>query len=428
MVLKGIDISEHNGDIDLSKYDNDFVIIRAGYDITTDKLFFQNIEKCEKAGIPYGVYWYSYALTPSSAKEEAIKCLEVIKDCTISVGVWFDMEDADNWKKNNGWDMSKSNISAICNSFCSMIESHGYYAGIYASLSWLSGNGKVIDCPAYDKWVAHWADPIPDHSGLGSVLQYADKPVDRDLIYADNLNIYMVKKMKTFKEFYEKYNTKYVDDDGAYGCQCVDLFRVFCREFGIPVKPTPNNYADGYWYSKDSLGYGKYFDYITDFKKFQDGDVVIWARTNQPGGSKSHPSSHIAFYYNGMEFGTNQGGDRSACLKKTDFSDALGALRLKTWNADKPYTGWKKISGSWYYFKEDIMQKGWQKLSWSKGINWFYFNSKGIMVTGLQYLEWKGVSAWYYFDLKSGAMLTGDVTLKANFGKSGKLTGGAKDD
>ena len=41
-MLKGIDISEHNGDIDISKYDHDFVIIRAGYDVTEDKLFKRN--------------------------------------------------------------------------------------------------------------------------------------------------------------------------------------------------------------------------------------------------------------------------------------------------------------------------------------------------------------------------------------------------
>ena len=417
-MLKGIDISEHNGAIDPRYYDHDFVMIRAGWSDTVDKLFERHVKTCEQYGIPYGVYWYSYALTPSSAKEEAEACLKAISGKKISVGVWFDMEDADSWKARNGWDRSKTNVSNICNEFCSIIENAGYYAGIYASLSWLTGSGQLIDCPAYDKWVAHWADPIPDHSNLGTILQYADKPVDMDLIYADNLSRYKPKEktMKTFKEFYQKYLGKVIDDDGAYGAQCVDGFRVFCREFGVPVHPTPNNYADGYWYSRDALGYGKYFDYITN-GKYQDGDVVIWAR-----GSKSHPSSHIAFWYHGEEFGENQGGNRGFCLKATDFSDALGALRLKAWNV-RPVTGWSKKNGRWYYLRNGELLTGWQKLKWSGGYDWFWFKDSGVMVTGLHWLEWKGVSQWYYFKT-SGAMAKDEnIMMTLHFGKSGKLTG-----
>ena len=419
MTLKGIDISEHNGDIDLLKYDHDFCIIRAGYDVTVDKLFYQNIAKCEGAGIPYGVYWYSYALNQKSAVEEAEKCIDTIKGLDIKCGVWFDMEDADGYKRKHGWTMTRDNISETCNAFCQKVKDAGFYAGIYASHSWLYGSGRLIDCPDWDKWVAHYGqnndgERHGDYSSIGSIHQYTSKGIDKDYMYGD-LSAYTVRKMKTIKEFYEKYNAKQVDDDGAYGVQCVDLFRVFCREFGVPVKPTPNNWADGYWLSRDALGYGKYFDYITDYRKFQDGDVVIWQR-----GSKSHPSSHIALYYKGMEFGTNQGGDRSARLKKTDFSDALGALRLKTWNVDKPYTGWKKISGKWYYFKEDVMLKGWQKLSWSKGTNWFYFDERGVMQTGLLWLEWKGKPDYYYFDPVTGAMQVG--AFRVTFDKSGKLT------
>lgn len=129
---------------------------------------------------------------------------------------------------------------------------------------------------------------------------------------------------KTPTDFYAEYNNKVIDYDGAYGAQCVDGFKVFCKWAGIPVKATPNNWADGYWYSKNDLGYSQYFDYITGSGNFKTGDWVIWAY-----GSKSHPKSHIAMYYNGYAFGENQGGNRGFRLIKTDFSDALGALRWK---------------------------------------------------------------------------------------------------
>ena len=137
---------------------------------------------------------------------------------------------------------------------------------------------------------------------------------------------------KTPESFYKAYVGKSIDYDGAYGVQCVDAFRVLCEYLGIPSKPTPNNWADGYWIYRDSLGYSKYFDYITDYKKLQSGDVVIWKR-----GCKSHPSSHVAMAYKTsavsslQEFGQNQGTFRGFTLKSTNFTDMLGALRPKQW-------------------------------------------------------------------------------------------------
>lgn len=130
--------------------------------------------------------------------------------------------------------------------------------------------------------------------------------------------------MKTPSDFYNAYLGRVVDYDGAYGPQCVDAFKVFCAWAGVPVKATPNNWADGYWYYRDSLGYASYFDYVLE--DFQDGDWVIWAQR-----SASHPSSHIAMYYHGEEFSENQGGNGGFSLKPTNFQDALGALRWKGW-------------------------------------------------------------------------------------------------
>lgn len=52
----------------------------------------------------------------------------------------------------------------------------------------------------------------------------------------------------------------------------------------------------------------------------------MWAK-----GSRSHPHSHIAMYYNGKEFGENQGGNRQFRLINGHFGDALGAFRWKGW-------------------------------------------------------------------------------------------------
>lgn len=154
----------------------------------------------------------------------------------------------------------------------------------------------------------------------------------------------------TPEQFYAETLGKVIDYDGAYGAQCVDAFRYWGTMNSVPVPPTPNNYADGYWYSRDALGFNKWFAYINNPAEFRTGDWVIWGRSTMPGGSKSHKSSHIAMYYMGKEYGENQGGNGGFTLKLTDFSDALGALRWKGYIMDDKtieQLAYEVIAGMW---------------------------------------------------------------------------------
>lgn len=127
---------------------------------------------------------------------------------------------------------------------------------------------------------------------------------------------------KTAKSFYEKYNGKAIDYDKTYGVQCVDGARLWQDYFLGASIPCAGNYASGYWTGNRSWFKSKGCTEITDPSKLQNGDLVIW-----PYGSASHPSSHVAMYYEGMEFGQNQGDNRQFRLKSTTFSDMAGAFR-----------------------------------------------------------------------------------------------------
>lgn len=177
--------------------------------------------------------------------------------------------------------------------------------------------------------------------------------------------------LKTPETFYNTYNGKAIDDDGAYGIQCVDGIRVGCKYLDIPVIPTPNNWADGYWTCLNSDGtpsqrtaewQEKYFEKIRDPKEYRNGDWVIWGR-----GSVSHPSSHVAMYYNGMEFGENQGKDRSFGLKATDFLDSLGALRPEAWSRIPAFESEATVNGRHYYLYGQ--KSGLQAVVLSPGLN-----------------------------------------------------------
>lgn len=148
----------------------------------------------------------------------------------------------------------------------------------------------------------------------------------------------------TPEQFYAETLGKVIDYDGAYGAQCVDAFRYWGKMNNVPIPPTPNNWADGFWYSRDALGFGKWFVYVTD-GNYRTGDWIIWDR-----GSRSHPSSHIAMWFHGQEYGENQGGTGGFSLKPTDFSDALGGLRWKGYIMDDKtieQLAYEVIAGMW---------------------------------------------------------------------------------
>lgn len=188
--MYGIDISKHNGNINLKPYKKNFVIIRVGYgNFTLDSMFKRNVEECKKLGIPFGVYHYSYALNVAQARAEAKAVLHAIKPYKhdIKVGVWFDMEDADGFKSKHGFEFSSANIGGICKAFCDEISKSGYYAGIYTASSWL--HHLKGTCDKYDKWVASWGKDNGKQNtntkAHGTLQQYTSKPIDKDIMYVD---------------------------------------------------------------------------------------------------------------------------------------------------------------------------------------------------------------------------------------------------
>lgn len=192
--MYGIDISKHNGNINLEPYKGQFVIIRVGYGhFHLDEKFERNVNECKRLGIPFGVYHYSYALNEAEAEAEARGVLNAISKYKndIKVGVWFDMEDADGYKKKHGFKISNSTIAPICYKFCKMIEDAGYYSGIYTSSSWLQYVNGLND--RFDKWVANWGkndgSQHTNTSQSGTIQQYTSKPLDKNIMYAD-LNRY----------------------------------------------------------------------------------------------------------------------------------------------------------------------------------------------------------------------------------------------
>ena len=154
---KGIDVSVHNGKIDWQKVKNDgidFAIIRCGYgqNMTSqdDAYWEYNVSECERLGIPYGVYLYSYANTWAKAKSEAQHVLRLLKGHEPAYPVYYDLEDTITLNLSNS--MKKQ----IATTFCNAVSAAGYEVGIYSSLDWWR---NYLTDPIYDswsRWIAQW--------------------------------------------------------------------------------------------------------------------------------------------------------------------------------------------------------------------------------------------------------------------------------
>ncbi len=76
--------------------------------------------------------------------------LDLIHDYPISYPVAFDMEDS------TQGDLSKDELAAIANAFCSRISQAGYYPIIYANDNWLT-NKLDMSKMNYPVWVARYS-------------------------------------------------------------------------------------------------------------------------------------------------------------------------------------------------------------------------------------------------------------------------------
>ena len=157
MAIKGVDVSFWQKAINWDKVKASgikFAIIRCGYgDGGVDSYFERNVRECERVGIPWGAYYFSYAESVDEAKRELDNCLKLLKGKKLRYPVYYDLED----EATTG-SQSNRTILQMAKTFVGGIEKAGYWAGIYANTNWF--NTRLTDV-WYDKkakWVAQYND------------------------------------------------------------------------------------------------------------------------------------------------------------------------------------------------------------------------------------------------------------------------------
>ncbi len=190
--IKGVDISAWQEGIpfdEIKKAGVDFAIIRAGCGKNKDFQLDTFVRECEKRGIKYGFYWYSYALSVDRAKEEAETFLSVIKDYKPDYPLYYDIED-----KSQITELNTRTRTDMVHAFCGAIRAAGYVPGVYANPSWFNCylyKKEIIG--EYEIWLAHWTEnpnrPTPYNYnqrvwqwGLDTIANYN---VDGDVSFCD---------------------------------------------------------------------------------------------------------------------------------------------------------------------------------------------------------------------------------------------------
>lgn len=135
----GIDISEHQHEIDWEKVGNSevsFAIVRVGYrgysvgSLFEDEFFRSNIEGAVQNGIDVGVYFFSQAITVEEAKQEAQFVLDLIAGYDITLPVFFDWETIGTEPARTD-EVSPKILTDCAIAFCEEISGAGYTPGIY---------------------------------------------------------------------------------------------------------------------------------------------------------------------------------------------------------------------------------------------------------------------------------------------------------
>ncbi len=190
----GIDISQFQGSIDWNavKADGiDFAFIRCGGrgytkgGIYDDSRFYENVQGAKAAGVKVGVYFFSQAITPYEALEEASITLDKISGLGIDLPVVMDWETGSGYRT---WDLYGEDFANVIKAFCSTIAQNGYTPCVYLNTSDINSrlggySGDILS--RYKLWYAypyscysdgsfyHEGDMIPPRSFYFEYWQYS---------------------------------------------------------------------------------------------------------------------------------------------------------------------------------------------------------------------------------------------------------------
>ena len=388
VTAQGIDVSEHQGRIDwdaVKASGIDFAILRVGFGAPSfggrvDYQFNRNISECERLGIPYGVYVYSYAFDNQQAADEASMVIDCLSGHNPRLPVYYDLED-----KTIIADGRQSEIASRAQTFCNKISSAGYKPGIYANLNWFNNilTDPVFKSGSWDHWIAQYNSQC-HYTASYSFWQYTSRGkvsgisgnVDMNYAYVDVSLYYWQLKEGTWY---------YATSDGK-------AYTGWLRQGGA-----------WYWLDPDAGG-------VMATGLYECNGSMYWFNASGAMATGWVLDGGTWYYATGSgalaRGPVSVGGvpycfdARTGAMLTGYQTDAQGVRRY--FGSCGPLNGWGLVDGSWYWFADGIASTGWLYT----GGSWYWLDpdAGGAMVTGLHACN--GSAYWFS---ASGAMATGWV-------------------
>lgn len=191
VLAKGIDISRWNHRVDsngeyvpidwatLKDAGVDYVILKIGSTVREndtlgglEPTFEMDYQGAKAAGLDVGVYYFTYSTNVSQIKKDAEILLTYLEGKEFEYPIYLDLEEA---PKENYYpsQIASPILTEMCLSFFSILQSEGYYTGLYVNNEFLFNvlqTENMIDL--FEIWYARYPNLEPYEWTVDSVKDY----------------------------------------------------------------------------------------------------------------------------------------------------------------------------------------------------------------------------------------------------------------
>ena len=203
-VLRGVDVSEHQLDIDwkqVAASGVDYAYIRVGWrgytegGLFEDAYFERNIHCALDAGLHVGVYMFSQAVTVQEAIEEADFVLERIGKYNVTLPVVFDWEKIEAAEaRSHGLTMELRTDCA--RAFCETVKSAGYVPCVYFNRNLGYYGYDLTRLTDYEFWFSLPESGFPNFYYACDMWQYSFTETVPGIAEPTDMNLWFIAKPK----------------------------------------------------------------------------------------------------------------------------------------------------------------------------------------------------------------------------------------